>query len=155
MPYEASQRILRAAKCGSARLASIPRLQRTQSPLRKHSPGPSSRLFISLCGYVRSSTGRFTSHGERHRVCYGFGGSYQRDRVKHYVREHGRVASHDHDGCDLRAGNSKCEDQYSERDLRRSRLYERRNQQHSRLDCHLKGRPTKQVRERCETPVGG
>lgn len=137
MPYETNQRFVASAKCASAHLTH-PRLQRTQSGLRKCSSSPNYWVACSQHDYVRSSAAGCCSHCEWSPVCFVFGRGHQRDDAKHYGGEHSGVASHDHDCRDLRPWNSRCVSQYSGRDNRRSWLHERRNQQHPRLDYHLK-----------------
>jgi len=64
MQYETNRLSLAAAQHSSSRLASVPGLQRTQSPVRKFSTSTDHWLPFSEHGYVGGSAARLSTDGD-------------------------------------------------------------------------------------------
>lgn len=137
IPYEKNQHLLVVSRCASARLASLPSLQRTQSLVRKCSAGPEHWIPLCPLDYAGGSAGGLCSHRVWWSVCFIFRGAHQRDGAKHPGRKQHAVAGHDHYRRDFRSWNSQCDGQHSKWELGRFGLFQRRNQQRAHLDYYL------------------
>ena len=125
MQYETNRRSLATGQHSSGRLASVPGLQRTQSPVRKFSAGADHWLPFSEHGYVRGSAARLSTDCEWQSVCFVFCRRCQRDDAKHSGHQQSAVAGHSHNFRDLRPWGGERDGQNSKRELKRSWLLER------------------------------
>jgi hypothetical protein len=137
IPHDANHNSLATARSACARLAGYPRLQRTQSLVRKRPPDPDHWVPVSKYDYVRRSAAGSGSHCEGQSVCFLFSRGHQWDDAKHPGHKQHAIESYAHRHRDLRSRNRKGDRQHPERELRLLGLHQRRNQPCSCLDCYL------------------
>jgi hypothetical protein len=135
--YATNPRFLATSWCASAGFASLPRLRRTQSPMRKRPARACPWISIPRNDYVRPNPAGVSAHTQWQSLCFLFRRGHQRDDTQHHDHQRSAVAGHTPDQLDLRSWNSQRYGEHSERNLGRSRLLERRNQPCRRLDDHV------------------
>jgi len=143
---EPNRRFPGTSQRGIARLACVRGLQRDQSLVRKCEAIADHCIHFPEHGYVRASTAKLSAGCERQSVCCVFCRGRQRCERCHSGYEQSAVAGHDHDRSDPRCWNRQREGQYSERDYRRCRLFERRNQPIFGFDDHLNNAKRRRTR---------
>jgi hypothetical protein len=137
MVYATNPRFLATSWCPSAGFASLPRLRRTQSPMRKRPARACPWISIPRNDYVRPNPAGVSAHTQWQSLCFLFRRGHQRDDTHHHDHQRSAVAGHTPDQLDLRSWNSQRYGEHPERNLGRSRLLERRNQPCRPLDDHV------------------
>ena len=137
MVYATNPRFLATSWCASAGFANLPRLRRTQSPMRKRPARACPWVSIPRNNYVRPNPAGVSAHTQWQSLCFLFRRGHQRDDTQHHDHQRSAVAGHTPDQLDLRSWNSQRYGEHPERNLGRSRLLERRNQPCRRLDDHV------------------
>lgn len=128
MVYATNPRFLATSWCASAGFASLPRLRRNQSPMRKRPARACPWVSVPRNDYVRPNPAGVSAHTEWQSLCFLFCRSHQRDDTQDHDHQRSTVAGHDPDQPDLGSWNSQRYGEHPERNLGRSRLLERRNQ---------------------------
>jgi hypothetical protein len=137
MRYETQQPLLAVSQRGSTRLVRPSGMQCSQSLVRKFPAGTGYRVTVSEHGHAGAGTKRLLADCKWQPFRFVFCRGCQWNDSEHPGHEQPAVADHDYDRRNLSNWHGEREGQHSERDLGKSRLQQRWNQQRPGLNHYL------------------